>query len=592
MKGWRVLGVVALIVTTTAGGVVTADGSAAGATTALPRAAAAAVPVPATEISSPAVTSLRDGRPDVFTRSAGGDLTHLYRPPGGSWTRSLNLGGDLASQPAAVSWAPGRVDVFARGTDDGLWHRWFTGGRWSGWERLSGRITSAPAVVSWAPGRLDVFAAGTDDVLRHRYYVAGEGWSLWERFAGLTMTSSPAATAWSTGRLDVFARGPSNAVHHLWFASGPGWSRWESLGGTASSQPAAASPGSGLLDLAVRAADGTMALRRFAPGTRWSAWTSLGTQRFSSGPAAADVGSQVRLMGRSVTGYTIEASRPSPSAAWSPWARIDPLLPFRRLGTWVDVFDYASLDPATAVPALRDRGVRVLYLSTARFTSTGDLHDAAEAGQWLDLAHQNGIQVVGWYLPAYGDMARDVRRTVAIARFVSPGGQRFDAVGVDIERLDEVTRAQFNLRLVDHLTQVRAQVDAVIGAIVPSPFTTDPGNNWEGFPWAAVGARCEVVVPMALWSFRSNADGSPYSPAQVHDWVLDQVQRARTLTGRQVSVEGGVDDPGTERTPITADRVDAFVDAAIDGGALGGSHYDYATTPAALWPTLARLNTL
>jgi hypothetical protein len=78
----------------------------------------------------------------------------------------------------------------------------------------------------------------------------------------------------------------------------------------------------------------------------------------------------------------------------------------------------------------------------ARFNGTSDLFDAAEAGQWLDLAHQHGIEVVGGHLPAYGDMARDVRRTLAIARFVSPGGQRFDAAGVDIERLDEVSLAQ------------------------------------------------------------------------------------------------------------------------------------------------------
>ena len=61
------------------------------------------------------------------------------------------------------------------------------------------------------------------------------------------------------------------------------------------------------------------------------------------------------------------------------------------------------------------------------------------------------------------------------------------------------------------------------------------------------------------------------------------------MTGRRAHVEGGVDDPGTERTPVTPERVARFVDAAIAGGAIGGSHYDYATTTDALWPTLARL---
>jgi hypothetical protein len=87
---------------------------------------------------------------------------------------------------------------------------------------------------------------------------------------------------------------------------------------------------------------------------------------------------------------------------------------------------------------------------------------------------------------------------------------------------------------------------------------------------------------MALWSFRTN-----FTAAQVHDWVLDQARRAAALTGRPVEVEGGVDDPGVEHTPVTLDRVAAFVQAVRDAGAVGGSHYDYGTTSSAFWPTLA-----
>jgi hypothetical protein len=184
-----------------------------------------------------------------------------------------------------------------------------------------------------------------------------------------------------------------------------------------------------------------------------------------------------------------------------------------------------------------------------------------------------------------------VRRTLAIADFVSPGGQRFDAVGIDIERLDEVTLAQFNSLLVTHLGQVRAGTDAMIASIVPSPFTTDPPNRWAGFPWSGMAARSDVVIPMVLWSFRQNANGTAYTPQQVYDYVRNEVARTRTLTGnRPVHDEGGVDDPGSENTPVTADRVGRFVDAVGDAGAIGGSHYDYATTLTNLWPVLAGLN--
>ena len=553
-----------------------------------PDAASAAPALAATELPSPAVTSLETGRLDVFTRSSGGDLLHRYRPAGGSWTRTVNLGGDLASQPAAVAWAPGRLDVFVRGTDDQVWQRTLTvAGGWGGWVALGGTVTSAPAATSWGPGRLDVFVRGTDSGLWKRSF-SGGGWTTWQRLAG-TLTSSPAAATWGSGRLDVFVRGTDNG---LWQRSytGAAWSAWIRLGGTLASQPAATSAGDGVIDVAVRGPDQLVHVRRFTRGAGWGGWTAMGGA-LSSGLGATSRGGVVTIVGLSPNGNLYEKVRGT-SGTWTGWIRIDPYAPFRRLGTWVDVFDYAALDPATAVPAMRSAGVRVLYLSTARFNGTTDLFDATEAGQWLDIAHQNGIAVVGWYLPAYGDMARDVRRTVAIARFVSPGGQRFDAVGVDVERLDEVTLAQFNSLLVTHLAQVRAQVDAMVAAIVPSPFATDPGNRWEGFPWAAVGSNSDVVVPMALWSFRSNADGSAFTADQVYLWVLDQTRRARSLTGRPVTVEGGVDDPGTERTPITADRVSRFVDAVVDGGAIGGSHYDYATTGSSLWAVLSRLNGL
>lgn len=561
-------------------------------TTLVVPASAAPPALPSAERSSPAVTSLQSGRIDLFWRSSSGTLIHQYRPSGGSWTRNRGLGGSLASQPAAVSWAPGRIDVFARGTDNTLVHRWFTGGRWSRWESLGGNLSSAPAVASWGPGRLDVFIRGGGGGLRHKSFVSGSGWSRWRSLGG-TLTSSPAAVSWAPGRIDVFARGTGNTLRHRWFVSGTGWSAWTSRGGTLSSQPAVASPGDGRLDVVVRSGS-TMRLRRFLRGSGWSAWTSLGGSA-ASGPAATARGDTVRVAARWSGGRAYVTTRSSPSAAWGRWTGADPYRPFRRLGTWVDVFDYATLEPATAVADMRARGVRTLYLSTARFNGTSDFFDAAEAGAWLDAAHAAGIRVVGWYVPAYGDMDRDVRRTVAIAEFVSPGGQRFDAVGVDIERLDEVTRAQFNTRLVTHLQQVRARTDAVIAAIVPSPFATDPGNNWQGFPWAAVGANSEVVIPMALWSFRDGCAGPevcPFTANQVYTWVLDQTRRARSLTGRPVHVEGGVDDPGAERTPVTAARVNRFVDAVIDGGAIGGSHYDYATTAPALWTPLARLNEL
>jgi hypothetical protein len=551
---------------------------------------AAAVSLPVTEAGTRAVVSPNQGRRDVLW-SSGGTLRHQYRLPGGSWGRPLDLGGSLRSQPAVVSWAPGRFDVFARGTDNRLKWRTWRAGTWSAWRSLGGVLTSAPTVASWGKGRLDVFVRGADNGLYQRTYASGT-WSPWRERGG-SLTSSPAAASWGVGRIDVVARTTGADLMHRSYRTGVGWSAWRNLGGALSSQPAAAAPVSGRLDVFFRAGTGQIRTRCLVLGAGWSRARSIGDMAFTSGPGATAVGDDVVVVALRNNRTVFQAVRPRPGGSWSPWRSIDMLLPFRKLATWVDVLDYASLSPSAAVADMKNRGVRTLLLSTARFNSSSDFHDEAEMGEWLDEAHSAGLRVVGWYVPAYGDMARDVRRTVAIADYVSPHGQRFDAVAVDIERYGtsgEVDLATFNARVVPHLRTVRSRSDALIGAIVPSPYATDPGNNWEGFPWPGIGPNSEVTVPMALWSFRRNANGTPFSATQVHDWVVDQIDRTQALTGGPVHVEGGVDDPGTENTPVTVARVAAFVEAVLDGGAIGGSHYDYATTRPELWPILAGIN--
>jgi len=546
-----------------------------------------------TESATRAVSSPVPGRRDVLWTS-GGTLKDEYMLQGGSWGRPLDLGGSLRSQPAVVSWGAGRLDVFARGADNTLKWRTWTGsaaaGAWSAWKSLGGALTSAPAVASWGLGRLDVFVRGTDNALYQRTFAAGV-WSGWQRRGGI-LTSSPGAVSWGAGRIDVVARTTGADLIHRSYRDGTGWSTWLNLGGSLTSQPALASPAEGRIDVFFLGSTGQVRTRSFVEGAGWSGVGQVGTQTFASGPGATAIGNDVVLVAAPGAGFVRLATRGGPTASWSGWVAVDPYLPFRGLATWVDVLDYGSLAPSALVD-MKASGVRTLLLSTARFNSPSDFFDETEMGQWLDRAHQLGIKVVGWYVPAYGDMARDVRRTVAVANYVSPGGQRFDAVGVDIERFGasgEVDRSTFNARVVPHLTTVRSRSAAVVGAIVPSPFATDPGNNWTGFPWAGVGANSDVVVPMALWSFRRNANGTAFTAAQVHDWVLSQIERAQSLTGRRVHVEGGVDDPGTENTPVTVARVQAFVKAVSDGAAIGGSHYDYATTRADLWPALGDIN--
>ena len=217
--------------------------------------------------SGPGVCSWASGRLDVFVRGTDNALWHKWYS--GGWSGWESLGGVITSDPAAVSWGPNRIDVFARGTDNALWHKWWNGAAWSGWESLGGVLTSGPAVCSWASGRLDVFVRGTDNALWHKWYSGG--WSGWESLGGV-LTSDPAAVSWSSGRIDVFVRGTDNALWHKWYSGG--WSGWESLGGVLTSSPGVSSWASGRLDVFVRGTDNAMWRKWYSGG--WSGWESLG----------------------------------------------------------------------------------------------------------------------------------------------------------------------------------------------------------------------------------------------------------------------------------------------------------------------------
>src|SRR3954467_10172143 len=83
---------------------------------------------------------------------------------------------------------------------------------------------------------------------------------------------------------------------------------------------------------------------------------------------------------------------------------------FRRVGAWVDVFDYAPrLQNAGAKPrvtpdSISDMaalGVRTLYVQVANpdGAPSNQLTDRSELRALLARAHERGVAVVPWFLP-------------------------------------------------------------------------------------------------------------------------------------------------------------------------------------------------
>ncbi|HVF12920.1 MAG TPA: hypothetical protein VNA87_07535, partial [Actinomycetota bacterium] len=181
---------------------------------------------------------------------------------------------------------------------------------------------------------------------------------------------------------------------------------------------------------------------------------------------------------------------------------------YRGLGAWVDVYDYAirdNMDPIAAVDEMSRRGVKTLYLQTGRWKEPNDIVNAEKVTLFLDRASAKGIAVVGWYLPGFGDIDRDIRRSLAVLNFRTPSGNKFSGLAPDIETREEVAgdRVRFNAGIEEYSRRLRESVSAgtVLAAIV-----VDAKNNeraparWSGFPWPAIGQYYDVVMPMAYWT--------------------------------------------------------------------------------------------
>ena len=251
------------------------------------------------------------------------------------------------------------------------------------------------------------------------------------------------------------------------------------------------------------------------------------------------------------------------------------------VGAWVDLYDHAAVGVG-AVDRMADAGVHTLYLQAARDAGAGApaVAEPERTGALLRRAHERGLRVVGWYLPRFGDVDRDLAFLRAVARFEA-GGERFDGVGVDIEWTRDVPADDIRTdRLLALSRRLRSHIgDRPVGAIVPPPTQLEVVNPglWPDFPWRRLAPDYDAWLPMAYWTLRTPASGFR-DPAR---YVDDSLVRLRRHLGADapVHVIGGVG-PGTTPGEVAA-FAGAVAKARADGGAhvIGASLYDWASVP-------------
>ena len=266
---------------------------------------------------------------------------------------------------------------------------------------------------------------------------------------------------------------------------------------------------------------------------------------------------------------------------------------YRGLGTWVDAYDFSpQYQPNGAPPPVTPEsiddlaavGVKTLYLQAAKddVRSPGDLVNPEILGAMLNRAHARGIKVVAWYLPKFYDLDSDMRRFLAMRDF-RWNGEGFDGIGNDIEWTRDVpNHAERSVRLIELSRRLRAAMGSAALSAIPLPpvlIETINPRYWPGFPWRELAPLYDVWMPMAYWSFRTQSSG--YRDA--YRYTEENVRRTRLNLGLPAAPVHPIG--GTDNKSNDADYR-GFVRACVDSGSIGGSIYDWRTTPIASYGIL------
>jgi hypothetical protein len=257
---------------------------------------------------------------------------------------------------------------------------------------------------------------------------------------------------------------------------------------------------------------------------------------------------------------------------------------FGGLGTWIDIYDGALFAaPERTAQRIAFRGVRTVWVETANDSAPADVMRPAQLSLLVDALHARGIRVVAWYLPGHVKPALDVRRSLAMLSFRTQTGGAFDGIALDIEstKLRNVgLRSQRAVALARRVEQAAGDTPLAIIPFNPRGLERRP-QTWPRFPWAGLAEYADAFAPMIY------TGGSLQGFDATYGYVTRALRLLRADTGNPdvpIHVVGGV------ANRLGPDELAGFA-AAIqdDGGTVGVSLYDWATTPARAWSVLTPL---
>lgn len=194
--------------------------------------------------------------------------------------------------PQTVAQANGTVDVFWRGTDNNIWHDWYTvAGGWFGPTRMTsaGNVTADPSPVLSSSGTIDVFWKGSDSNLWHIWYTTADGWNPAQNLGQGPLNGSPQAVGQSDGSINVFWRGTTNNIWSAAYTVAAGWVGPTPLttSGNMVSDPSPAISSPGTIDVFWKGVDTNLWHILYTTTTgSWTTEQSLGDGTLGGAPEA------------------------------------------------------------------------------------------------------------------------------------------------------------------------------------------------------------------------------------------------------------------------------------------------------------------
>ena len=258
--------------------------------------------------------------------------------------------------------------------------------------------------------------------------------------------------------------------------------------------------------------------------------------------------------------------------------------PVAGKGMWFTNYQTRHADLTRLIADAKAAGITHIYAEVA--ISWWGFYAPVSLDRLLPVAHKAGIAVIAWVYPSLRNVTADVRMTMQVADYRTPGGDHADGIATDVEEVvDSGSVYSYGQVLRGLLGPDTLLVDCTL-----HPFTH------AGYPYASVAASWNVLAPMNYWHSR-----------YAHAYTSDDVARFVTtsvVTIRAAMLEAGVSQPipieelgqaydmysgdgaGTGHNPAGAE-IAADLTTAKALGCIGASYFEWQTATQSQWDALS-----